>query len=82
MNWKTLAAFICIQAAGVWCVYSSTGQADFRLMIGWWVLLLPGSFVALLVPFNWGVNATIVVTVSANAIIWYSVTRAVRRLKR
>jgi hypothetical protein len=78
MNWKLLVAFICTQAAGVACVF-----VDYRLAIGWWVLLFPGSFALFLFhPFE-GISAAIVAfAVSTNAIIWYAVTVLVKLLKR
>jgi hypothetical protein len=78
MNWKLLVAFICAQAAGIVCVF-----VDYRLSIGWWLLLFPGSFAVFLFhPFE-GISAAIVaVAVSANAIIWYSVSGLVNLLKR
>ena len=82
MNWKTLVVFICVQTVGVWCIYSSSGHADIRLAIGWWLLLLPGAFTALFVPFGWGFPSTIVAAVCTNAIIWYSITRGMQALKR
>jgi hypothetical protein len=78
MNWKLLVAFICAQAAGVACVF-----VDYRLAIGWWVLLFPGSFAVFLFHRFEGISAAIVaVAVSANAIIWYAVSGLVKRLKR
>jgi hypothetical protein len=82
MYWKALAAFICIQTAGAWCICTSTGHADLRVFIGWWLLLLPGSFVALFVPFGWGFYMTIGSAVSVNAILWYTMGRAVWALRR
>jgi hypothetical protein len=77
MNWKLLVVFLCVQATGVACVF-----LDYRLAIGWWLLLFPGSFVVFLFhPFG-GLGASIVaVAVSANAIIWYALTRLVNLLK-
>jgi hypothetical protein len=78
MNGKLLVAFICTQVAGVVCVF-----VDYRLAIGWWLLLFPGSFAVFLFhPFE-GISAPIVaVAVSANAIIWYAVSGLVKLLKR
>jgi hypothetical protein len=82
MNWKAWLAFFCIQATGAWCVYSSIGHRDIKLLIGWWLLLFPGTFAALAVPLSWGIHATVAVAVSANAVAWFSTFRAVRFLYR
>jgi hypothetical protein len=82
MNWKAWLAFTWIQATGAWCIYSSMGQRDIKLLIGCWFLLLPGTFAALAIPSSWGTHVALAVAVSANGVLWWSTLRIVQFLRQ
>jgi hypothetical protein len=67
--------FACVQAGGIWCIYSTSGDHDLKLLFGWWVLLFPGCLAALALPLDYGIPAELAVSVAANAAAWYSVSK-------
>lgn len=69
------------QALGAWCIYSSSGHADVKLLLGWWVLLMPGTLIGAAVTSTYAVDQQVVIAAASNVAVWLLVFLAARKFR-